>query len=61
MRIICELLEDNEQTYNIIDTIKNAIPCFVAILVLSNCIQCSFEVRQEDVAFVEKMLAPLVQ
>lgn len=51
-----------EDVLNAFKTIKNTIPCFIQIVLEDNdtIYHCSIQCREEDVAYVERVLAPYV-
>ena len=54
-------IENSAELNNVLELIENTFPCFVEReFIEMNYSQISINARQEDIASIERMLAPLV-
>ena len=60
MKTICTLLDSTPNTAITLNSITNAIPCFMSITDNGTVTECTITARQEDMAYVERQLAALV-
>lgn len=61
MKTICTLLDSTPNTAIALNTITTTIPCFISITDNGTVTECTITARQEDMAYVERELAALVQ
>lgn len=61
MTIKCYFLENSDSCARAIDYLANAIPCFISeILITCEGLTVTIKARNEDLATVERVLAPYV-
>ena len=61
MTIKCYFLENSDSAARAVDYLANAIPCFIReTLITREGLTVTIEARNEDIATVERVLAPYV-